>query len=135
MSMTREERMQKRISRLEERKEFHLKQYFKTEFKKHILWMILIGIGSIFAMAVILFSMFHIWNYFNPTQDYLYFIVIYAMFGNILNMVVFAYAESCIKKHKLRKISEMKLKQRQITNYFDYQIRDEYERAGHEWSN
>ena len=132
--LTVEERLQKNIQKLEERKQNNIKRYQKTELKKYIGWLGIVVAQCLIAMVIILVTIFSVWNHFNPTQDYLYFIVIYTIFGNILNICVFAYAESCIKKHKARKACEMKLRQRQITNYFDYQIRDEYERAGFEWS-
>ena len=133
--LTVEERLQKEISKLEERKERNIKQYQKTELKKFLCYYLLIAIQSLLVMGIILASMFCIWNHFNPTQDYLYFIVIYAVFGNFLNFIVVGIAGEKMKKYKARKACEMKLRQRQITNYFDYQIRDEYERAGYEWSN
>lgn len=137
--MTIEERLQKNIQRLEARKQENIKRYQKTEFKKYIAWLVLVGIQCLAVMALILVCIFSIWNNLFPTQDYLYFIVIYALFGNIFNMISISYAGSCIKDHKRRVALRMKIRERQITEYFDYQIRDEYERAGYvtseDWTN
>lgn len=132
--LTVEERLQKNIRLLEERKQNNIKRYQKTELKKYIGCLAIVVVQCLLAMAIILVVMFSVWNRFNPTQDYLYFVVIYLIFGNILNVCVFAYAENRMMKHKARKACEMKLRKRQIENYFNYQIRDEYERAGFEWS-
>lgn len=132
--MSSEERLEKEIARIIKRKERNIKNYQKSMFKKFIGYHIVTVVQVILAMVLTLIAMFSLWNHFNPTQDYLYFIVIYAVFGNILNIIYFGIAGERLKRYKTMTRLKMKLRQRQITNYFDYQIRDEYERAGYEWS-
>ena len=129
-----EERLQKEIVRISQRKERNIMAYRKSTLKKFISYHILVVAQVVIAMVITLVAMFSIWNHCNPTQDYLYFIVIYAVFGNMLNMIYFGIAGERLKRYKTMTRLKMKLRERQISEYFEYQTRDEYERAGYEWN-
>lgn len=128
-----EERLQKEIVRISQRKERNIKAYQKSMFKKFVGYHIVTVFQVIVAIVLTLIAMFSLWNHFNPTQDYLYFIVIYAVFGNMLNMIYFGIAGEKLKRYKTMTGLKMKLREHQISEYFEYQTRDEYERAGYEW--
>ena len=102
-----EERLQKEIVRISKRKERNIKAYQKSMFKKFIGYHIVTVFQVIVAIVLTLIAMFSLWNHFNPTQDYLYFIVIYAVFGNMLNMIYFGIAGERLKRYKNMNVLDM----------------------------
>lgn len=112
------ERTNKRIN---ESKERALNKFYKDELIKFIIFVGFVVICGLAAVVLATYLLFQIWNYFNPTQDYLYFIAIYVIFNGIFtNSVIYAICESIIKKHINRKRLHIKLRSRQIEKYYEY---------------
>lgn len=118
------EKFETSLERLEGRRDRDIDRYHKSEMKKVFGFIALEAIICVTAFVVAAIAIFHLWNYFNPTQDYLYFIVLYCMFGSIVNMFILAFAEDRYKKYIERKKRDMKFRERQINRYYDY-MRDE----------
>lgn len=104
------EKFEASLERLEGRRDRDIDRYQKSEVKKIIGFIAVEAILCVAAFVVAAIAIFHIWNHFNPTQDYLYFIVIYCMFGSIVNMFIIAFAEDRYKKYIERKKRDMRFR-------------------------
>lgn len=118
------EKFEASLERLEGRRDRDIDRYQKSEVKKIIGFIAIEAILCVAAFVGAAIVMFHIWNYYNPTQDYLYFIAIYCMLGSIVNMFILGFAEDRYKKYIERKKRDMRFRERQINRYYDY-MRDE----------
>ena len=122
--MTTKEKFENQINKINNKRDRDIEKYQRSEIKKLIGYLLMVAAISIIGFIVVGIVMFHIWNYFNPTQDYLYFIAIYCIFGSICNMFILAFAEDKFKKHVSRKRKTMRSRERQINRYYNY-MKDE----------
>lgn len=119
--MTTKERKERNNKRIEARRTEAINNYQKTCLFKFIGYILSVSIISIIVLAVLAVVTFIIWNHFNPTQDYLYFVAIYLIIdGVFLNMIVIGIAGDIIKKHAKKVCFEMKMHERKINRYFCY---------------
>lgn len=119
--MTTKERIEKNNQRVEDMQNKAINNYQKTCLFKFIGYMLCVALISIIVLIALVIVTFIVWNHFNPTQDYLYFVVIYLIIDGIFfNMIVIAIAGSMIKKHAKKVCFEMKMHERKINRYFHY---------------
>lgn len=117
-------RILKNEARVEKSLERSLEQMKKETVVKIILHYIVSIILALAIMAGAAVAMFNLWNYNNPTQDYLYFIVLYMMFGSFVNVCIFALFDARMKKIKKRLGMKMRIRERQIARYYRGLLRE-----------
>ena len=117
-------RILKNEVRVEKSLERSLEQMKKETVVKIILHYIVSIILALAIMAGAAVAMFNLWNYNNPTQDYLYFIVLYMMFGSFVNVCIFAFFDARMKKIKKRLGMKMRIRERQIARYYRGLLRE-----------
>ena len=123
--VTTKERREENNKRIEARRIEAINEYQRTCLFKFIGYILCVALCSIIVLALLAFLTFQVWNYFNPTQDYLYFIVIYLIIdGLFLSMLVIGIAGEIIKKHVKKMRFEMKMHERKINRYFYYYKKD-----------
>lgn len=121
-----QEKLEKNIIRLENRKQKAINIYNEEQFKKYLKYIAGAVVQCLILLVAGFIIMFTLWNKANPTQDYLYFIVLYSMFGSFYNLAIICATGEKIKKFHKRLALSMKLNIRQIKRYYDYMIKDEY---------
>ena len=117
-------RILKNEVRVEKSLERSLEQMKKETVVKIILHYIVSIILALAIMAGAAVAMFNLWNYNNPTQDYLYYIVLYMMFGSFVNVCIFALFDARMKKIKKRLGMKMRIRERQIARYYRGLLRE-----------
>lgn len=122
-----QERLEKNICKLANRKQRAIDSYNKEQFKNYLKYIAGTTVKCLILFIAGFIIMFNLWNKMNPTQDYLYFIVLYAMFGSFYNLIVLCVAGEKINKFKKRLGISMKIRIRQIKKYYNYMINEEYE--------
>lgn len=114
----------KHVEQLENQRKRAQKKYNKKCACKVSKRLLLAAVVYIVAVVLETIGMFKVWNYFNPTADYLEFVVWGFMFGIFFYSFTYAVIEAAFKKWWNRARLTAKIERRRINRFYAYEKRE-----------
>lgn len=114
----------KHVERLENQRLRAQKRYNKKCVTKVSKKLLLATVVYLVAVALETIAMFKVWDYFNPTADYLEFIVWGFMFGILFYTLTYAVVETSFKKWWNKARLTAKIERRRINRFYEYEKKE-----------